>query len=186
LVPSDRVIVLRSLDVALPDAVTVPVVVTGGHAPAHAPVHMDASPVSLTHRYTARPEPSVRNVPADDVAVVMTVPPDALPLAAALLGAGAAAELLAGAAAGAAVLLLALEHAATRTAAATAPPTPAASFAGPDIRFTMEFFILFVSCLVLWTSQFLLPQVTDDVHTRRRANLDWMPRGKRSVIWVTK
>jgi hypothetical protein len=110
-----------------------------------------------------------------------------LPLAAALRGAGAAAELLAGAAAaGAAVLLLPLEQAATRTAAATAPPTPAASFAGPDIRFTMEFFILFVSCLVLWTSQFLLPQVTDGVHTRRRANLDWMPRGKRSVIWVTK
>jgi hypothetical protein len=152
LVPSDRVIVPRSLAFALPDAVTVPVAVTGGHAPAHAPVHMEAAPVSLTHRYTARPEPLVRNVFPDDDAVAMTVDPDPLPLAAAAgelaaaageLAAGAA-ELLAGAAA---ELLLPLAHAATKSPTPTAPPTPAASLAGADIRFTMEFLIVFVSCL---------------------------------------
>jgi hypothetical protein len=147
LVPSDRVIVPRSLAFALPDAVTVPVAVTGGQAPAHAPVHADVPPVSLTHRYTARPEPSVRNVPADDVAVLMTVaPPDALAPPALL--AGAAAALLAVAAGAAALLLLPLEHAATSIATPTAPPTPAASLAGADIRFTIEFLIVSVSCLV--------------------------------------
>jgi hypothetical protein len=148
-VPSDRVIVLRSLAFALPDAVTVPVAVTGGHAPAHAPVHMEALPVSLTHRYTARPEPSVRNVFPDDEAVLMTVDPDppplALPAAAGELLAGAGAELLAAGAAE--LLLLPLAHAATSSPTPTAPPTPAASLAGADIRFTMEFFIVFVSCL---------------------------------------
>jgi hypothetical protein len=87
LVPSDRVIVPRSDAVAEPVAVTVPDAVTGGHAPAQAPEHWDASPVSFTHRYTARPDPSVRNVAPDAVAVVITVPaedppPDeALPVA---------------------------------------------------------------------------------------------------------
>jgi hypothetical protein len=133
-VPSERVIVPSSLAVALPDAVGAPVVVTGGHAPAHAPEHCDASPVSLTHRYTARPEPLVRNVFPDDVAVVMTVPPDAaeLPLAA-LAGAAAPDEL-----AGAALLLLPLAHAAASSATPTAPPTPAASLAGPGILFMLE------------------------------------------------
>src|ERR1700722_18776582 len=63
----------RSLACAPPAAVTVPVAGTGGQAPAHAPLHADVSLVSLTHRYTARPEPSVRNVFPDDVAVVMPV-----------------------------------------------------------------------------------------------------------------
>jgi hypothetical protein len=36
------------------------------------------------------------------------------------------------------LVLLPLEHAAARTATAAAPPTPAASFAAGDIRFTME------------------------------------------------
>jgi hypothetical protein len=135
----------RSLAIAPPEAVGVPVVVTGGHAPAHAPVQVEVSPVSLTHRYTARPEPSVRNVPADDDAVVMTVAPDAPVLAPAapllLAGGAAAGELLA------AAVLLALLHAATSSTAPTAPPTPAASLAGADTRFNMEFLILFVSCL---------------------------------------
>jgi hypothetical protein len=89
----------------------------------------------------------------DDEAVVMTVADVlALPLAAAPLGA-AAGELLAGAAgellAGALVLLLLLllEHAATSAAAPTAPPTPAASLAGADIRFIVEFLIVFPSRL---------------------------------------
>jgi hypothetical protein len=53
LVPSDRAIVPRSLDFAPPDAVTVLVVVTGGHAPAHAPEQADMPLLSLVHRYTA-------------------------------------------------------------------------------------------------------------------------------------
>jgi hypothetical protein len=44
------VIVPRSLAFALPDALGDPVVVTGGHAPAHAPEHVDAPPVSFAHR----------------------------------------------------------------------------------------------------------------------------------------
>ena len=142
MVPSDRVIVPRSLAFALPDAVGEPVVVTGGHAPAHAPVHADVPPVSLTHRYTARPDPSVRNVAPEDVAVRMTA---ALPLlpAAGELAPDAAAEL-----AGAAEeLLLPLEHAAARTATPTAPPAAAASLAPADIRFTLVFRITFVSRL---------------------------------------
>jgi hypothetical protein len=113
---------------------------------------MEASPVSLTHRYTARPEPSVRNVFPDDEAVLITVEPDPLapPLAGALLAgalldpAAAAGELLAGAAE---LLLLPLAHAATSSPTPTAPPTPAASLAGADIRFIMEFLITFISRL---------------------------------------
>lgn len=150
MLPSERVIVPRSLAFALPAAVGVLVVVTGGQAPAHAPEHADASPVSLTHRYTARPELVVRNVPADDEAVVMTVAldPAALPLAAlplaALLGADAAGEL---AGAEAELLLLPLLHAATSIPTPTAPVTLAASLAGADIRFITETRISLVSCL---------------------------------------
>jgi hypothetical protein len=146
-VPSDRVVVPRSLAFALPDAVTALAAVTGGQAPAHAPVHADMPPVSLAHRYTARPEPSVRNVFPDDEAVLMTVEPDPLapPLAGALLApAAAAGGLLAGAAE---LLLLPLAHAATSSPTPTAPPIPAASLAGVDIRFTTDFLIVFVSCL---------------------------------------
>lgn len=50
MLPSDRVIEPSSLDFAPPDAVAVPVVVTGGQAPAHAPVHADVPPVSFAHR----------------------------------------------------------------------------------------------------------------------------------------
>jgi hypothetical protein len=144
LLPSDRVIVPRSLAFALPDAVAVPVVVTGGQAPAHAPVHADMPPLSLTHRYTARPDPSVRTVPPDDDAVLMTVAPDALapPLAGADALAGALLD-----AAGVLLLLPALEHAAASRATPTAPPTPVASLAGADIRFTLEFLIMSFSRL---------------------------------------
>jgi hypothetical protein len=136
LVPSDRVIVPRSLAVAPPAAVTVPVAVTGGHAPAHAPEQADIPLPSLPHRYTALP-PSVRNVLPDDEAVVITVEPDPLALAA-----GAAAL---GLAPPAAELLLPLLHAAASNAAPSAPPTPTASRAGARIRFTLEFLIC-VSC----------------------------------------
>jgi len=149
------VIVPRSLAFAPPEAVTDPVAVTGGHAPAHAPEQADLPPLSLTHRYTARPGPSVRNVPADDEAVVITVAPDqpALPLAAALLAAALllagdapAGELLA-AAAPVLLLLLPLAHAAASSATPAAPPTAVASLAGADIRFNIKFSIVLVSRL---------------------------------------
>jgi hypothetical protein len=77
----------------------------------------------------------------------MTVAPDALaPPLAALLGADALAGALLDAA-GALLLLPALEHAAASKATPTAPPTPVASLAGADIRFTMEFLIMSFSRL---------------------------------------
>jgi hypothetical protein len=142
LLPSDRVIVPRSLAFAAPDAVAAPVVVTGGQAPAHAPLQLDMSPVSFTHRYTARPEPLVRTVPAEVEAVLMTVPPDAPAL---LLGDDpAAAGVPAAGVPAAPVLLLlpALLHAATSSAAPSAPPTPAASLARPDSRLNLDLPIL--------------------------------------------
>jgi hypothetical protein len=159
------VLVPRSLAIALPDAVGAPVVVTGGHAPAHAPEHVDALPVSFAHRYTARPEPSVRNVSPDDEAVLITA---ALPLAA-LLGAEAAE--LAGAAAPV-LLLFPLAHAAASTATPTAPPTVAASLAGADIRFPMG---KRIACLL--SSEARLRQasfvITVDTDTGDSAIWDW-------------
>jgi hypothetical protein len=101
-------------------------------------------PVSLAHRYTARPDPSVNTVPPDDEAVLMTAAPDALapPLAGALLGADALLD-----AAGVLLLPPALEHAAASRATPTAPPTPVASLAGADIRITLEFLIMSFSRL---------------------------------------
>ena len=72
--PSDRVIVPRSLAFAPPVAVSVPVAGTGGQAAAHAPEQADMFMPSLAHRYTVRPDPSVRNVPAEPAWVVITVP----------------------------------------------------------------------------------------------------------------
>jgi hypothetical protein len=134
----------RSLALAAPDAVTLPVVVTGGHAPAHAPEQADMPLLSLVHRYTAWPEPLVRNVPADDEAVVMTVDPDPPPLppaAAALEDDAPAGELLAAAP----VLLPPLLQAATSSTTPNALPAPAASRVGTDIRFGIRFLIVFVS-----------------------------------------
>src|ERR1700722_3252741 len=133
-----------SLALAAPAAVAVAVVVTGGHAPAQAPVQVDMSPVAFVHRYTALPDPVVRKVPADDLAVVMTVPPDA---PAAALGEDDAPAGEAGAAGAAAVLpvLAALLHAATSSAAPTPPPTPTAAFARPDIRLNLDFPMMLIS-----------------------------------------
>src|SRR3984957_3129131 len=143
-----------SLALAPPDAVAVAVVVTGGQAPAQAPVQLDMSPVSFTHRYTALPDAVVRKVPADDLAVVMTVPPDA-PAAAAgaddaagddAAGVDAAGVDAAGvdaAGAAAALLLPALLHAATVAAAASAPPTPAISFVRLDAGTNLDLRIFF-------------------------------------------
>jgi hypothetical protein len=126
------VIVPRSLATAEPPAATVPVAGTGGHAPAHAPEHWDASPVSFTHRYTARPDPSVKNVAPDAVAVVISVPDEAAALVELLPAAGAPvadAPVLA-------VLLLALAHAVTRSAVPTVPMTAAPNLQPGDTSVT--------------------------------------------------
>jgi len=90
--------------------------------------------LSLVHRYTARPEPVVKNVPADDEEVVMTVEPEPPLEDDAPLG-----ELLDAAPA--------LLHAATSSAAPTAPPAPVASRAFVDIRFAIEILTAFLSSL---------------------------------------
>jgi hypothetical protein len=172
LVPSERVIVPMSLAMALPDAVAVPVVVTGGHAPAQAPLQLDMSPVSFTHRYTARPEPLVRKVPAEDLAVVMTVPPDelALPEEDAPAGeAGADAGALLGLL-GVLVLLVlpALLHAATTTAATSPPPTPATSLVRLDIGPNLDFRIVLSSCPARFPAPGVHESLSIDVRAERR------------------
>lgn len=62
MVPSDRLIVPRSLVLARGPAVGEPLVVSGGHAVAHEPEHIDFVLVSGTHRYSDRPALSVRKV----------------------------------------------------------------------------------------------------------------------------
>jgi hypothetical protein len=118
---------------ALPEAVTVPVAVTGGHAPAQVPEQADVPMASLAHTYTARPEPSVRNAAPDAVAVVMTAEPAPPPEADDAPAGEAVAD-----PPGLVAVLLPLAHAAVSTATAAAPPTPAASLAAGDIRFIME------------------------------------------------
>jgi hypothetical protein len=121
--PPDRVIVPRSLAFALPDAIRLPLAGTGGQALAHAPVHSDLFMLSLSHRYTERPDPSVRYVPAEPDLVLITVPEpvalleleaDALALDPDPLG----------------LVLLLLLHAAASSAAASGTPslTPTDSF----------------------------------------------------------
>jgi hypothetical protein len=51
-----------------------PVAGTGGQAAAHAPEQSDMFMPSLAHRYTVRPDPSVRNAPVEPAWVVITVP----------------------------------------------------------------------------------------------------------------
>src|ERR1700677_653513 len=130
MVPSDRVIVPRSLALAPPDAVTVPLATTGGHAPAHAPEQTDLFMGSFTHRYSARPDELVRNEPAEPEAVVITVPVvDVLPEAdVAPEAAAPAAEPL-------------LLHAATSSAAASGTP----SLTGIGSRASNELLIFIVS-----------------------------------------
>jgi hypothetical protein len=83
----------------------------------------------------------VSTVPADDEAVLMTVPPE-LPAAA---GLPAAAPLAADDGADAALLLPPLLQAAASSATPTAPPTPAASFAGTGMRLIVELRMVFAS-----------------------------------------
>jgi hypothetical protein len=86
----------------------------------------------------------VKTVPAEDFAVVMTVPPEEL--APALEDDPPAGE--AGAAGAAPVpALAALLHAATSSAAPSPPPTPTAALARPDIRLNLDFPIVLISRL---------------------------------------
>jgi hypothetical protein len=139
-VPSDRVIVPRSLAFAPPVAVSVPVAGTGGHADAHAPEQSDMFMPSLAHRYTVRPDPVVRNAPAEPAWVVITVPVvDAL---AELPAAGA--ELAGAELAGAELgdeAVAALPHA----VASSAEPSGMASLTGIGILASSERIIFIVS-----------------------------------------
>ena len=130
MVPSDRVIVPRSLAFAPPVAVSVPVAGTGGHADAHAPEQADMFMLSLAHRYTVRPDPLVKNAPAEPAWVVITVPVvDALaelPAAGAELGEEVVAALL---------------HA----VASSAAPSGIASLTGIGIRASSERIMFIVS-----------------------------------------
>ena len=122
-------IVPRSLAFAPPAAVSLLVVGTGGQAAAHAPAQADMFMPSLAHRYTVRPDPSVRNAPAEPAWVVITVPvADALaelPAAGAELGDEAAALL----------------HAVASSAEASGIP----SLTGTGIRASNEWIIFIVS-----------------------------------------
>jgi hypothetical protein len=69
LVPSERVIVPRSADIAPPEAPGLPVVVSGGQTFAHAPAHADLPFLSASKRYKALPEGPTRYLPAELLAV---------------------------------------------------------------------------------------------------------------------
>ena len=131
--PSDRVIVPRSLAFAPPAAVSLPVAGTGGQAAAHAPEQADMFMPSLAHRYTVRPDPLVRNAPAEPASVVITVP-----VVDALAELPAAAAELAGAEGDEAA---ALPHAVASSADASGIP----SLTGVGILASSEWIIFIVS-----------------------------------------
>jgi hypothetical protein len=112
-------------------------------------------------------------VPADDVAVVMTVPPDAP--AAALDEPAAALEddAPAGAAGAAAELpvLAALLHAATVTAAANAPPTPAISLVRLDTGPNLDFIMVLVSRPARSPASASRKSLSIEVRAKRRKGL---------------
>jgi hypothetical protein len=170
---------------APPVAVAVAVVVTGGHAPAQAPLQFDMSPVSFTHRYTARPDPVVKTVPADDVAVVMTVPPDAPAAAAGDDAAALGDDAPAGEAGAAAALLLlpALLHAATVAAAASAPPTPTNNLVCLDAGTNLDLRIFVISCAARSPAPASRESMSIHVRTKRRNGL--LLTAQLSMIWVT-
>jgi hypothetical protein len=131
LLPSDRVIEPRSVDTAAPDAVAVPLAGTGGHADAHAPEHSDLFMPSFVHMYTARPDPSVRYVPADpDLVVITSAAADPV---AVLPAAG--------------VLLPPLVPLLPQAAASSAVASSAPSLAGAGTRASSELLMLIVSDL---------------------------------------
>jgi hypothetical protein len=162
---------------ALPFTVTVPDAVTGGHAPAQAPEQADLPPLSFTHRYTARPEPSVRNVLPEDAAVAITVPPAPLELLADPPAAFPLAALLAAGAAAAPLLLPLLQAAASR-ATPTAPPIPAASLAGAGMRLMVNFLVIvFASCPARQAAPVPLRQMAVNRDTGEHERRDWRSSG---------
>src|SRR5713101_1995772 len=132
MVPSERVIVPSSDWLTPPPACGVPLTVTGGHAAAHAPVHVDVPPLSASNRYIVRPWPSTRALPGiPEMACRLIVVAAALlddPVAAGLLACEAADEVADDA--GAAAVLLLLEPLEQAVAAWTIP----AAHAPPAIQ----------------------------------------------------
>src|SRR5258708_25205442 len=63
MVPSERVIVPSRDGLTPLPACGAPLTVTGGHAAAHAPEHVDALPLSASNRYRVRPWLSTRALP---------------------------------------------------------------------------------------------------------------------------
>jgi hypothetical protein len=84
--------------------------------------------LSFVHRYTARPEPSVRNDPAEPEWVVITVPVVAAPAGLPLAGAPPA------------VAPAALLHAATNSA----PDSGTPSLTGTGSRFSNDLLIIII------------------------------------------
>src|SRR6266568_297452 len=122
MVPSERVIV-PSIDWLTPlPACGAPLTVTGGHAAAHAPEHMDVLPLSASNRYRVRPWLSTRALPGiPEMACRLIV------VAAALLACEADDDT------GPAAVLLLLEPLEQAVAARTIP----AAHAAPAIQFFM-------------------------------------------------
>jgi hypothetical protein len=153
-------------------AVSVPVAGTGGQADAHAPEQADMFMPSLAHRYTMRPDPVVKNAPAEPAWVVITVPVvDALaelPAAGAELGDEAAALL--------------------QAVASSADANGIPSLTGTGIRASNEWIIFIVSsrataCAAMGRAALGAPQqLLDDVITAV------VPQrlGRTRVKWVTK
>jgi hypothetical protein len=126
----------RPLACAPPDAVGVPLAVTEGQIAAHAPEQADWFLPSFMNTYTVRPDPVVRNVPADPVRVSITVAvADEEPAGEALAVAPPPAL--------AALLLVLLPHAAASSA--TASSAPSLTVAGN--RRTNELLIVIISRL---------------------------------------
>lgn len=101
-----------------PEALGVALLISGGHALAHAPEQLDFPLLSATHRYSARPDAPVRYVPSDPFAVpIETLEGDAVDPYGDELAAGALAPELA--------LPLLLPQAATNNATPTTATVPA-------------------------------------------------------------
>jgi hypothetical protein len=87
-VPSERVVVPRSEELAAPEEVGAPLVVTGGHTDAQAPVQLEDALLSPSNMYTVSfLEPAARIVPSLLACLTVTVvpPPAAGVVAVALL-----------------------------------------------------------------------------------------------------
>jgi hypothetical protein len=125
----------------------------------------------------------VRKVPAEDFAVVMTVPPDELaPAGEAAAGEAAGAAALeddppAGEAAGAAALLVPpLLHAATTTAAPSAPPTPATSLVRLDTGANVDSRMMLIS----------RPARSNALASHKCLSIDVREKGRKRLLLTTQ